>query len=142
MTNWIYGTKIDQEGSDYRATVRDLPEVLTFGATRAEALANALDAIDAVVAHRMEKSTELALPSKVKRGEEPVELPLRTAAKAGLYRAWLASGLSKREVAKRMKVGETEVRRILDPRHGTKIEAMDAAARVLGSKMKIEFEPA
>lgn len=136
--NWTYGTKITREGPDYRVTVRDLPEVLTFGASIDEAKALAADAIDAVVAHRIEKGKEISPPSPVKRGEVAIELPLQTAVKAGLYVAWLRSGLSKSEVAKRMKVGETEVYRILNPRHGTRLSAIEAAAKAIGAKLRLE----
>ena len=37
---------------------------------------------------------------------------------------------------------ETEVRRILDPHRGTKIDQLDEAARALGGRLVIHFEAA
>lgn len=135
---WIYGAKIAKDGDDFAVTVRDLPEVMTFGATMDEARDLGLDAIAAVVAHRIEKGKELAIPSALERDEEAMSLPLQTAAKASIYIAWRKSGLTKREVAKRMNVGETEVRRILDPRHGTRLDALEAAAKAVGARITLD----
>jgi antitoxin HicB len=89
---WIYGVKIAKDGGGFAVTVRDLPEVLTFGATMDEARALGADAIGAVVAHRIEKGKELAVPSAPEHGEVEIGLSLQTAAKASTYLAWRKSG--------------------------------------------------
>lgn len=136
---WNFGVKIVRDGDDFVVTVRDLPEVVTAGLTLDAARALAADAIEAVVAHRIEKGKELAEPSAIEAGEEAVALPLQIAATAALYLAWRKSGLSKVEIARRMGVGENEVRRILNPRHGTRLSAIEAAARAMGAHAKIEI---
>ncbi|NJL08185.1 MAG: helix-turn-helix domain-containing protein, partial [Methylacidiphilales bacterium] len=60
----------------------------------------------------------------------------------GVWRAWRASGLSKVELARLMGVAETEVRRILDPEHATKLATLEAAARALGHRITVEVAQA
>ena len=139
--NWVFGTKIACEGVDYVVTVRDLPEVCTSGDTLAQAQELAADAIDAVVAHRIEQGKDMSPPSPVLASEYAIELPLQTAAKATLYCLWRMSGISKSELARRMSVRETEVRRILDPRHGTRPAALEATAKAMGYSLSVSARP-
>jgi antitoxin HicB len=138
---WNYGARIAQDGKDFVVSVRDLPEVVTAGNTLAEALDLAQDAIDVAVSGRIDDNMALAEPTPLADDEYPVALPLQTAATATVYRLWWASKMSKTEMARRMNLRETEVRRILDPRHGTRLETLEAAARVLGARLVIDARP-
>lgn len=139
---WVYGARIARDGPDFVASVRDLPEVCTAGATRQEARDLAIDAVDAIVAHRIEKGLDAPPPSALRRGEIAVRLPLLMQVKAELYVAWRRSGLSKRELARRLGLRETEARRILDPRHRTATDTMDRAAEALGATINIAHSAA
>ena len=55
----------------------------------------------------------------------------------GLYDAWRRSGLNKVAFAERLGIAETEVRRMVNPRHATKIEWIDAALRSLGRRLMV-----
>lgn len=134
---WTYGVTIAREGDSFVATARDLPEVLTIADSATQAAEQAVDALDVVVAYRIENGEALNPPSPIEAGETAVVLPLQTAAKAGLYVAWRRSGLSKSEVGRRMGIGENEVRRILSARHGTRLSAIEAAAKALGARISL-----
>lgn len=136
----LYGVAIRQDGEDCVVSVRDLPEVVTSGSSLDEALRLAVDAVEVAVAGRMEDEMDLPLPSKVRRGELSVALPAPLAAKAAVYRAWKQSGLRKVELARRLDRNEGEVRRILNPRHGTKLDQLDKAAKALGGRLVVTFE--
>ena len=58
-------------------------------------------------------------------------------AKAAVYEAWMAAGISKSELARRMGRDVVEVRRILEPGHGTKLDQLEEAARALGKRLTI-----
>ena len=60
------------------------------------------------------------------------------AAKAALYQAVGEARLSKVALAKRLGVGEKEVRRMLDPRHPTKIPTLDRALAAVGKQVDLE----
>ena len=141
MSEWVFGTAIRLEDGDYVVTVRDLPEVLTSGDTEAEALALAVDAIEVSLAYRMKKAEALPVCTPVQDGEHAVAMPSRIAAKASIYEAWRSAGITKVELAQRMNRNEVEVRRILDLNHGTKLDALDEAARALGVRLTIGLAP-
>lgn len=48
-------------------------------------------------------------------------------------------GLSQSELARRLKVRETVVRRMLDPRHDTKPEKLQAALQMLGRQVVMGY---
>ncbi|GJE03594.1 type II toxin-antitoxin system HicB family antitoxin [Methylobacterium isbiliense] len=141
MFTFTYGVAIHEEEGDFVVSVRDLDEVVTAGSSLAEALELAADAIEVAVAGRMEDSMDLSPPTPLRPGEHAVALPAHLAAKAAVYAAWKRSGLNKSELAQRLDRNEVEVRRILNPRHGTKIGQLEEAAKALGGKLVIAFEP-
>lgn len=140
MSMWNYGVAISEVNGDFVVSVRDLPEVVTSGETQKEALDLASDAIVVVVASRMERDKDLPEPSRARKGEHAVALPARMAAKAAVYSAWKAAHVSKVELARRLHRDEVEVRRILNPHHGTKLDHLDEAARALGGRLSVTFE--
>ena len=134
---WVFGTKVKELDGDFVVSVRDLPEVVTSGDTRKQALELAADAIEAAVAGRIEDEMELPLPSPVKRGETAVALDPHLAAKASVYLLWKRAGVSKSELARRLNRKETEARRILNPRFGTKLDQLQDAAKALGGSLVV-----
>lgn len=136
-----YGVSIHEEDGDFVVQCRDLPEVVTSGNSFAEALDLAADAVEVVVLKRIEDELDLPEPSPAEAGEQAIVLPAHLSAKAAVYRAWKASGLRKTELARRMNRNEIEVRRILDPRHGTKLDQLAEAAHALGQQLVIGLAP-
>lgn len=61
-------------------------------------------------------------------------------AKAVLYVAMKDAGISKVQLAKRLGVDEKEVRRLLDPRYGSKLLCIDQAVEALGRRLVIGLE--
>jgi antitoxin HicB len=59
------------------------------------------------------------------------------AAKLAVLEAFRDAGISKSELARRIGKDEKEVRRILDPRHPTKLPALTAALRALGKRLVV-----
>src|SRR5580658_5670691 len=59
------------------------------------------------------------------------------AAKLAVLEAFAAAGISKSELARRIDKDEKEVRRILNPRHPTKLPALTAALRALGKRLVV-----
>jgi antitoxin HicB len=45
-------------------------------------------------------------------------------------------------LAKKLGVRETEIRRMLDPDHGTKLDRLDRAMRALGRRLVVTDRPA
>ena len=121
---------------------RDLPECLTSGASPAEALAEAVDALEEAIAGRIDDAESIPIPSARRTGEHHVAVPAATAAKAALALALAGSGLSRVALAQRLGVDEKAVRRMLDPRHRTAVGRIEAALRVLGQALVVETRAA
>jgi antitoxin HicB len=71
-----------------------------------------------------------------------VPVPLWIAGKLALYQAIREAGISNSELARRLHVRETIVRRMLDPDHETKAERLQAALLALGKQLVIAVQNA
>jgi antitoxin HicB len=69
-------------------------------------------------------------------------VPLWLAPKLALYLAMRDQRVSNSELARRMGVHERVIRRMLDPKHATKAEKIQAALAVLGKQMTVEVRDA
>lgn len=121
-------------------TCPDLPEVTTFGDDREEALLRAVDAIEEALAARIARREPIKAPSAM-RGHLVV-LPALTALKVELYRTVLKQGVRKAELARRLDVHAPQVDRLLDLRHDSRLEQLEAAFRVLGRRLVVGVEKA
>ncbi len=121
-----------EEEGGFVVTFRDLPEAITQGETIEDALAEAADCLEEAIALRIDDGLDIPEPSRRRKGEHLVATPLQTAMKAALYLAMRESGISKSELARRLAVDEKVVRRLLDPRHGTRLSVMERALVMLG----------
>lgn len=141
---WIYPTTVRQERDRrYHAYAPAMPEAVASGATRAEALNEMRQALVAAVRGRIKDGMALWPPPDAERSHpDRLSLPAHLAAKASVYAAWRAANISKVTLAKRLNRTETEVRRILDPDHGTKLDQLSEAAEALGGHLSVSFEAA
>ncbi len=103
----------------YVVTCPDLPELLTQGEDRSDAVASAIDALEEAIAGRVRRGDDIPDPSEPPEEQdvEFIRLPPIMAAKAALAIALRDSGLSQSAFARETGVDEKEVRRLLDPRH-------------------------
>jgi antitoxin HicB len=69
-------------------------------------------------------------------------VPLYLAPKLALYLAMREHDMRNTDLAKRLGVSETVVRRMLDPKLATKPERIQAALPALGKRIVISFEDA
>jgi antitoxin HicB len=121
---------------------RDLPEAITSGTSRRDAILQASDCLEEAIAGRISDGLEIPLPSRPRRGETLVTLSATMAAKAALYLALKEAGLPNTQAAKRLGVDEKEIRRMLDPRHATQLARIQRALAVLGHRLVVTVERA
>ena len=115
----------------------DVPEAITQGRGEADARAMAEEALGLVLLDYLERSKPLPKPRSKGRGQIDVTVAPDVAAKLAVLEAFAAAGISKSELARRIGRDEKEVRRILDPRHATKLPALTAALRALGKRLVV-----
>jgi antitoxin HicB len=120
----------------------DLPEALTGGSDLNETREQAADCLAEALAGRIRRGDDIPKPSRPKRGQHLVSVPLYLAPKLALHLAMQESGLRNTDLARRLGVSETVVRRMLDPRHTTKPERIQAALAGLGKRIVVSFEDA
>lgn len=141
-TDWTYPVELRREGGEVHAYCDGLPEAIAAGATEGDALHEMREALAAALRGRIKDGMDLEPPRAARAGEHAVPLPSRLAAKASLYAAWKQSSMSKVALAAKMGRAESEVRRILDPDHGTKLDQLEEAAVGLGGRLVVAFEAA
>lgn len=133
--------KAAEEGG-FIVTCRDLPPLITQGENKADALAQAADAMDEVFATYMLEGLTFPAPSKTRRGEYSIAPPAGTMAKAALYMAMSEAGITKVQLARQLGIDEKEVRRLLDPHYASKLPRIAQAIRLLGKRLVIGLEAA
>lgn len=119
----------------YVVSFPDIPEALTQGDTREQALSAALDALITAFEFYFEDNEKIPLPSGVKEGEDSVEVPLSVASKVLLLNAFLEAKITRLELAKRTGKPKQEITRLFDLHHATKIDAVQMAVRALGREI-------
>jgi antitoxin HicB len=126
-----------EKGSAFTVTFPDLPEAITSGKDRADALNQAADCLEEAIAGRIADELDIPVPSTPKRRQSVVAVPAPMAAKAALCLAMRDSKITRTEFARRLMCDEKEVRRMLDPRHATKLATIARALQILGKRLII-----
>src|SRR4051794_27673953 len=97
-----YPVTLTRDDNDtFLVTFPDVPEAVTYGATREEALERAPDALLTIFDAFMKDRRDIPRPSKTSRST--VVVPARAAAQIELYRVMRAGRVSKSELARRLK---------------------------------------
>ncbi len=120
----------------------DFPEAHTDGRGMREAVEEAIDCLESAIAFRIAERSGVPAPSRPKRGRRMVPVPLWIAGKLALYLAMIERGVNNSELARRLGVRETVVRRMLDPDHDTKSEKIQVALEVLGKRIVVAVDDA
>jgi antitoxin HicB len=143
MQSFLYpATLIPQDEGGFVVNFLDIPEAITQGEDVKDALREASDCLEEAVANRIAMGLPIPKPSPITKERYPVMLPAQMALKAALYTTMGQSGISKVELARRLHCDEKEVRRLLDPRHPSKLPRIEAALAAIGQKLVIGFEVA
>lgn len=139
MRSYVYRALF--EPGDRRGNVvvsfPDVPEAITQGRGEADARMMAEEALGLVLLNYLERGKPL--PRARAKGRDLVEIAIApdVAAKLAVLEAFAAAGISKSEFARRIAKDEKEVRRILDPKHPTKLPALTSALRALGKRLVV-----
>jgi antitoxin HicB len=115
----------------------DVPEVVTQGRGEADARAMAEEALGIVLLSYLDRGKPLPKPRAKSRNLVEIVLAPDVAAKLAVLESFAEAGISKSELARRLGKDEKEIRRILDPKHPTKLPALTAALRTLGKRLVV-----
>jgi len=120
----------------------DLARVSTDGADHREAMEEAMDALGSDLSIRLSQREEIPTPSRLKRGQRLVPVPLWLAPKLALHLAMREQQVNNSELARKLGLQERVIRRMLDPQHATKAENIQAALAMLGKQLTVEVRNA
>ena len=131
-----YAVRQSDDGA-WQVRFPDIPEAMTEGATEAQAHALAADALLAALGGLEKLHRDIPEPSRAGH-RTVVVVPVLQSVKLALYQAMREHRLNNVTMAKRLGKAETEVRRMLDLDHQTRIGALEDALRLLGRRIATE----
>ncbi|WP_304359243.1 type II toxin-antitoxin system HicB family antitoxin [Collimonas fungivorans] len=126
----------DPDGG-FVVTFRDIPEAISQGDDKFEALDMAADVLLSAMDFYFEDKRKVPLPSKAKKGEILVDIPLSVSAKVLLLNEMLAQHIRPTDLALRMDTTKQEVNRLIDLHHTTKIDRISDAMSALGKHIEL-----
>lgn len=141
MRTFTYPARIERGGRrGFVVSFPDVPEAITQGRDIVEARENAQEALGLALLAII--SAGRALPRPRARGArlERINASAEMSAKIATLEAFAGACISKSELGRRLGKDEKEVRRILDPRHRTKLPALAASLAAMGKKLVIAVE--
>lgn len=127
-----------QKEGGFVVTFPDIPEAITQGENIEDALVHASDALESALDFYFETRRRVPIPSKLKRGQHLVDLPITVSAKVLLLNEMLRQKVRPAELARRLGTTPQEVNRLTDLRHATRIDRVDAALRALGKRLIVK----
>jgi len=139
MQHFIYPAMLtpDMQDGGFVVTFLDVPEAITQGDDVSEALQQAADCLEEAIAGRIRRHESIPAASPVGPDQYAIPLPAQTAAKAAFYLAIRQANITNTELAERLDCDEKEVRRLLDPRHASKLSRLESALAALGQHLVI-----
>ena len=134
-----YPVTLTPDEGTVMVTFVDIPEAITFGMDEDEALLQAVDALESALTFYIEDRKLLPSPSKPKKGQKTVRPSALECGKLGVYQAMTEQGIKKSELARRLGWHMPQMDRLFDLRHASKLDQIEAAASVLGKRVKLQI---
>jgi antitoxin HicB len=131
----------EQPEGGFTVTFPDVPEAITQGETRAEALAEAEDALTTALSFYVDSGQVLPMPSPAE-GRPVAFVPSLVAAKLALHEAMVGANISNVALGRQLNTDEKAIRRLRDPLRISHIGAIEAALRALGQRLVVDIAKA
>jgi len=118
-----------------------------YGVTQAESEDEAVELAEDLLRNLVQESIcgSEPLPTPAKHGGRrfrQVSLSALESAKAELYSAFLSSGLRKAEFARRIGIAKTNLDRLFDLDHSSRLDQIEVAFRALGKRLNVVVDSA
>ncbi len=136
MTQYPVTLEPDDNGT-ILVSFPDIPEAVTHGGNEADALVHAQDALITALMIYIEDRRTTPRPSVPRRRQRVVALPVLAEAKVMLSDAMIERRIRKSDLARSLDVHMPQVDRLLNLRHSSRIEIIDAALHAIGKKLTI-----
>ena len=130
-----YPVNLRKDGKFILVTFPDIPEAVTQGRDRTEALKAAKDVLETAMDVYFDERRPVPAPSQPKRGQPVVEVPASLSAKILLLNEMLHQNVRPAELARRIGTSPQVVNRLTNIRHTSQIDGIDTALRALGKRL-------
>ncbi len=116
------------------------PELTTFGVDRDDALAHAVDALEEVLAARIDYNEAIPAPADQPiEGRHFVQLPLLSWAKVALYATLRHRDMSRAELMRKLGWHREQVDRLFRLDHNSRLDQLEAAFLALGVTPRLDI---
>lgn len=132
-----YPVTLTPDDGTILVTFPDVPEAITFGVDEDEALLYAVDALETALSFYVDARSALPRPSLPAADQKTVRPSALECAKLGVYQAMTEQGIKKSELARRLGWHLPQIDRLFDLRHASRLDQIEAAARVLGRQLEV-----
>ena len=133
-----YPVTLTRDDGSVLVTFADVPEAITFGADEDAASLQAIDALETGLSFYVDSRKPLPAASKPAIGQKSTRPSALECAKLGVYQAMTEQGIKKSELARRLGWHMPQIDRLFDLRHASKFDQIEAAANVLGKRVRVE----
>ncbi len=138
----IYPVMLDPaEEGGFVVTFPDVPEAITQGDNKKDALMMAQDALVTMFDAYMQDRQTIPEASPV-YGQTCVAFPVILAGKIALYNAMLAVNMSPDDLAQRLNITPIMAERLLSLRHKSRIEQIENALAIFGKRLVVDVREA
>lgn len=139
--DFAYPARFDREPDGrYTVTFPDLPDAITQGEGRDDAIEMAADCLAETIGARIAERADIPVPSPPKHGQVRIAVPVHVAVKAALYVAIRQEGISLGEMARTLGGQPVQVRRLLDPGRASSMKSIDQALSAIGRRVCVSLE--
>ena len=115
---------------------------MTVGSDEKNAVDWAQDALIVALIGYIEQRYDVPPPSKAKKGQQLVHLPLQIAMKLAIYQSMRDQKVTQAALGDCLGIDGRQVRRILDLDHNTTISQRTSALKCLGKELIIDIRDA
>jgi antitoxin HicB len=127
----------DKQSGGYVVTFPDIPEAITQGETVEEALKMAQDALETALDFYFDDRRPVPAPSRAKRGQRLVSLPVSIEAKVLLLNEMIRQRVRPADLARRLRTTPQVVNRLVNLRYVSKIDGIAGAMAALGKSLEV-----
>jgi len=128
---FTYPVELNDDNGTTLARFPDIPEAITFGQDREEALLRAVDALETALMTYVEKRWPLPKQSQL-HGRPGVSPSPLSCLKLALHQGMIEKGLRKSDMARLLACHMPQIDRLLDLQHESRLEQLERALAAIG----------
>lgn len=134
-----YVARIKREADGYLVTFPDFENVMTYGQTTEEALANAEEALNGCLESDFERNFKIPEPSR-SSGKNMHQIPVAPHIAVAIMLRTLRADRSQMEIAKQLNIAYQVYQRLENPRKANPtVKTLEKIARVFGRRVELGF---